>query len=245
MEDISRTTKRNFAIYMYRQRKAYRLKRRFDDSDVIFKTTDNGVVIPIQIQNRRMAEGFTPRIGETKNSRKFKNTFHEARNKIGIDRRWRVDDSYTEADYDHAKKFMCDGATYAIKPSGDIVSVCVPKDCSLKGKQILESAVQNGGDRLDAYEGIYGFYVKCGFEPVSWCKWNDDYAPDDWKKANGLTGDSWKGKELNLDVKREDIIFYKYTGKRHTESVDEFKQRVQASNDYDEAQVKRDNSIKG
>lgn len=77
---------------------------------------------------------------------------------------------------------------------------------------------------LDSYEGNHEFYVKCGFEPVSWCKWNGEYAPDDWNKEFG----------------KEDIIFYKYVGvgnvKREHTHVDDFKASVPQATDYMEAQ---------
>lgn len=97
-------------------------------------------------------------------------------------------------------------------------------------------AVNNGGDRLDSYEGNHGFYIRNGFEPVSWCKWDQKYKPPGWKPGRDHP---------------EDVIFYKYTGKRAPKNVnwrtdlEGFKKRVKASGNYDKAQAKRDKSIGG
>lgn len=88
-------------------------------------------------------------------------------------------------------------------------------------------AVANGGKKLDSYEGNHSFYMRNGFEPISWCKWDDEFAPPDWKQ----------------DYEKEDIIFYRYTGKPTTESLADFKKRVAASADYSEAAKLRDNSL--
>ncbi len=64
--------------------------------------------------------------------------------------------------------------------------------------------------------------------PLIWCAFNEEYAPYDWDK--------------NRD-KPEPIIFYRYTGKKHVESLEEFYARVAASEDYDTAMEMRDNKM--
>ena len=97
---------------------------------------------------------------------------------------------------------------------------------SVRGKQLIEYAVKNGGNKLDAYEGLFGFYTKCGFEPVSWCKLDEQYAPPDWRKG---------------EDQPENIVFYKYTGnKSQYTDVDDLFAKVEASEDYGEAKNARD-----
>jgi hypothetical protein len=122
------------------------------------------------------------------------------------------------------------GSTIAVSQDGDIVGVCKSnEDSDYKGKDLLKMAVEAGGTKLDSYEGNHGFYIKCGFEPVSWCKWDGNYAPPGW--------DSSRDNE-------EDIIFYKYTGAQtEYRTADAFKEAVEASEDYDTAKNARDNSI--
>ena len=121
------------------------------------------------------------------------------------------------------------GSVAAVTQDGDIVSVCKNPGDSISGKELLRQAVEAGGTKLDSYEGNHGFYIKCGFEPVSWCKWDGQYAPD-----------GWDGKR----DKPEDIIFYKYTGGRSEyRSAEAFKSAVEASADYDAAQKARDDSL--
>lgn len=97
----------------------------------------------------------------------------------------------------------------------------------------MKLATENGVTKLDSYSGNHGFYVKCGFEPVSWCKWDDQYAPDGWNSSRD---------------NREPIVFYKYTGNTGPYSaeslnVNNFLASTPASADYDAAQAARDSKM--
>ena len=122
------------------------------------------------------------------------------------------------------------GSVVAVTKDGDIVSVCkAVDDNTTRGSQLLQMAVDAGGTKLDSYDGNHGFYASRGFEPVSWCKWDDNYAPEGWDASR----DS-----------REDIIFYKYTGNNSSYlTAQSFKDAIPASKDYGEAYEKRDSSL--
>lgn len=120
------------------------------------------------------------------------------------------------------------GSTVAVTSDGDIISVCRHEDDSIRGTDLLKKAVANGGKKLDAFEGLYRFYSKNGFEPVSWCEFDEEYAPDGWDK--------------NKDD-RESIIFWKYTGKINNISKEDFFEKTKKSNSYDEAMEKRNNEM--
>ena len=135
-----------------------------------------------------------------------------------------------------AKLHVTDGgSTIAIDKSGDIVAVCVGggdgKKGLISGKTLLAHAVKNGGTKLDSYEGNHEFYVECGFEPVSWCKW--DPAFEDSAKEQG-----WDPRR----DKRENIVFYRYVGvgKVKNTTLEDFYNSTPASNDYDAAYETRD-----
>ena len=119
------------------------------------------------------------------------------------------------------------GSTVAVEENGDIIAVCKNDNDIVSGSYLIQLAVANGGTKLDSYAGNHKFYCKNGFEPVSWCAFNEEYAPHDWKK----------------DYDKEPLIFYRYTGKKHVESVEEFYTRVEESKDYDTAMEIRDNKI--
>lgn len=138
-----------------------------------------------------------------------------------------------------AKLHVTDGgSTIAIDKSGDIVGVCVGKGDGknglISGSTLLQHAVKNGGVKLDSYEGNHRFYVKNGFEPVSWCKWDRNY--EDGAKAQGWNPDR---------DKRESIVFYRYVGKGKVKntSLDDFYRNTPASTDYDTAYAERDKTI--
>ena len=145
---------------------------------------------------------------------------------------WRV--SAQEAkNYKNTKNHVSKGgSTFAITDDGDIISVCKHRGDTLSGKDILKEAVKQGGVKLDSFSGNHRFYQKCGFEPVSWCRWEDDQAPEDW--------------DSNRD-KREPIIFYRYTGKvpDKVEGPEVFFQKVAPSKSYYEAMEYRNDLIEG
>lgn len=122
---------------------------------------------------------------------------------------WRVD-AYEDDDtpippenWENCKMYVTkSGSTLAIREDGDIISVCknlekIPSD-NMRG--FMQFAVENGGTKLDSFDGNWGFYRACGFEPVSWIEFNEEYAPkgpNGWQSRNDLT---------------EPIVFMKYTG---------------------------------
>lgn len=157
----------------------------------------------------------------------FKAKFDEAKATQLPENAWRVDDTYTVSDYEHAKCLTTDGGScVAVKPDGDIVSVCKNMNSTDRGSDLLKRAIENGGDRLDAFgEGLYIFYTKNGFEPVSWTPFNEEYAPHDWNSSRDA---------------KEPVVFYCYTGKKIEMSFTDFIRNTPKSADYDEAKNFRD-----
>lgn len=121
---------------------------------------------------------------------------------------WRVD-AKSEAEYAGVKTFVSDGGScVAVKPDGDIISVCKSAGDNMRGSELLMQAVANGGDRLDAFgEKLYNFYTRNGFEPISWTPFNPEFAPTGWNSDRD---------------KQEPIVFYKYTGSRTSRSFNDF-----------------------
>lgn len=146
---------------------------------------------------------------------------------------WRVDSSHSLEDYEKDDCYILgDGSTVAVTKDGDIISVCKNAGDKVRGADLISFAVEHGGVKLDAYSGIYGFYLKCGFEPVSWTPWNGEYAPPGWKAGRD---------------KEEHVIFYRYTGNRQEgKDSSEFTAKVAPNtgdNGYDDAAAARDNAL--
>lgn len=100
----------------------------------------------------------------------------------------------------------------------------------------MHQAVSKGGRKLDAYgKGLYYFYTRNNFKPVSWTPFNKDYAPKDWKPSFE--------KIQNLH-----IIFYVYDKNFvPTQTYEEFINLVPActgDNGYYEAAKIRDSFLK-
>lgn len=174
--------------------------------------------------------------------KKFLKTFHAAKAevaKLWPDKAWRVDSSYTEKDYEDMECFTTPGGSTVAVHDGDIVSVCRnPNDKTARGSDLLKYAREQGGNKLDAFGGLYGFYIQNGFEPVSWCPFADkkDIRPPDWVRGRD---------------RKEPVIFFKYTGKSYEEiskqygkRKEQFVRRVKKSDDYFAAQRTRDESMK-
>lgn len=170
-------------------------------------------------------------------AKEFSSGITEAKKTVEPRIAWRVAEPSPEEIKENHGGSVCHrtkgGSTVAVSPDGDIWGVCKNKsDSTHTGRDLIALAVKQGGKKLDSYEGNHGFYVKCGFEPVSWCKWDGNYAPSDWGN----------------DFDEEDIVFYRYVGvgnvKRNYMSIDSFKKAVKASNDYMSAQEERDKALK-
>ena len=176
-------------------------------------------------------------IKEVRNPKKFKEKLIEAYNSQPKKDAWRVDLGYTPEDY---LKYDCkmyitkNGSTVAIKPDGDIISVCA----NINGKKdstraLLEFATKNGGTKFDSYSGNYGVYRYFGFEPRSWCEGVYEFYPDSWKEGHKTNPKKYRP---------EKIIFFEYTGKQSKYKkakeftlIDEYKGK-----DYDDAERIRD-----
>lgn len=147
---------------------------------------------------------------------------------------WRVEvpsDDEADENYQNTKLYVTrHGSTIAVRSNGDIISVC-GNNSGVKENSgaLLSYAVSKGGDRLDSFDGNYGFYRYCGFEPVSYVDFVEEFAPPSWVKGRDNP---------------EPIIFFKYTGeKSEFLSPQEFYDKVPITADYDEAHLLRDNDI--
>lgn len=168
---------------------------------------------------------------------------------------WRVT-AHTQQELDEeypgAKLHVTDGgSTVAVTADGDVISVCKKPGDKTNGKELMNLAVANGGTKLDSYSGNHGFYVKCGFEAVSWCEWDDGGADEgwinkEWLKVNGLnpnisTAELSAIPNSALKVPREPVVFYKYTGNTsQSQKVGDILNLIPASQDYDAARASRD-----
>lgn len=162
----------------------------------------------------------------------FKQSLTKARDSNKPEDKWRVDEG-ANTDYNNAKMYTTNGgSTYALQPDGNIVSVCKMQGSDERGSDILQHAINNGGTKLDAFgKRLFGFYTGNGFEPVSWTKFNEEYAPNGWLKGRD---------------EPEPILFYKYVGKGKTTGVkyDDFIKNNKPL-EYEEAERYRDNDMKG
>lgn len=160
-------------------------------------------------------------------------TAYDKMEETAPEKAWRVtvhSQQELEEEYPGAKLHITDGgSTVAVTKDGDIISVCGNPGDKLRGKDLLKLAVENGGKKLDSYSGNHGFYVKCGFEAVSWCEFDEQYAPPGWVKGRD---------------KPEPVIFYKYTGQSNqSRNEQDIFNSIPASADYDAAQSARNQSI--
>lgn len=183
---------------------------------------------PSDFYNQSGQEGADKiRFSNTK-PKKFAQRLAEAKEAQKPEDAWRVTGmSKEEFEKEHpgAKFHVTDGGSTIAVDKGDIIAVCKNPSDRIKGKELLAFAVKNGGRTLDSYDGNHPFYASNGFEPVSWCEWDQQYAPPGWAESGS---------------KPENIIFYKYTGKPSKyQTAQDFYNAVPKSGDYMEAQARR------
>lgn len=107
-------------------------------------------------------------------------------------------------DYRNTRNFVTenDGAGFALQ-DGDIVSVFSTKRTPRASISMLQLALQEGGNRLDAYDTILPkLYSAHGMQVTSRTPWNDQFKPDDWSYE----------KFAQFNNGRPDIVFMAYTG---------------------------------
>jgi len=114
------------------------------------------------------------------------------------------------------------GSGFAIKPDGDIVAVFASKsEPSGGGYSMLQAAVQAGGRKLDAFDTyLPAIYETAGFRPVARVRWNDEYAPPNWNKADFAS----------FNDGEPDVILFVYDPNYFGGKVD-----IPSFDDYDEA----------
>jgi len=166
------------------------------------------------------------------NAQEFAKAIAEAKASLPAKHAWRVD-AKDASEYEDSKCYVSKGGScVAVKPNGDIVSVCKKAGDAVRGVDLIEHAVKNGGDRLDAFgPDLYSFYTRNGFEPVSWTPFNANYAPQGW--IVGAYG-------------KEPILFYKYTGKKSKRNFGNFLIHTAphlGDNGYSDAMAARDGGM--
>ena len=210
------------------ERRKYKPGDRASWKDGIYEKQPNGTWH--KVSEKTGADFVTPHSKGNRN--RYMRLLVEAKKTQDPENAWRVDtNSHKQIDYKNDR--LCttpNGSVAAVTPDGDIISVCVHKKDQGKGtgSKLLKEAVKAGGKKLDSFDGNYRFYVKNGFEPVSWCEFDEQYAPPGWRKG--------------VD-RAENVIFFKYTGNKVDFSKEEFYNKVRKSADYDAAQKARDAEV--
>lgn len=181
------------------------------------------------------ASVFSSAVAEAKKARREEWKKHHKEGEVH-DTVWRVSDVSEEElqEYHPGAQLhrTLGGSTVGVDAKGDIFAVCKHPNDILRGQDLIALAIIHGGDRLDSFTGNHEFYLKCGFEPVSWCEFSND--PKDWPPDYNPLKD-----------KKEPIIFYKYTGEfnKKRPTIEEFKKRHKACSSYQEAMDVRDAEI--
>lgn len=214
------------------------------EKEIILKVFDNVIGYSSIIDEKCKYESFeytdsrgnkiTLKVREVKKPKTFMKYLKSAFDTQDPRNAWRVEvPSEEDADenYTDTKMYVTrHGSTIAVRSNGDIISVC-GNNSGVKESSgaLLSYAVSKGGDRLDSFDGNYGFYRHMGFEPVSYVDFVEEFAPPTWSKGRDNP---------------EPIIFFKYTGERSEfMSPQEFYDKVPITGDYDEAHLLRDNDI--
>lgn len=114
---------------------------------------------------------------EVNNYERFLNSLFKGKNKAFLS-------NYSAEDLQKEfKTFQLKGYDigYAIKNDGDITSVFNNSNVRNIGKELIQSAISNGGKKLDHFDGFLSqLYEPLGFKEKQRLQWDDQYAPKDW-----------------------------------------------------------------
>ena len=91
---------------------------------------------------------------------------------------------YSREELSKMKLFLVEGhnAGFALKGGNDIVSVHNNSSLRNIGRDLMNAAIQYGGNKLDHFDGfLSGLYRKLGFTDVYGVyQWDEQYAPENW-----------------------------------------------------------------
>lgn len=167
-------------------------------------------------------ETFNIEIAEIHKRTSFFKRLKEAKKTQPAESKWRVITNTPNGEeiglehWDNCRMFATkDGSTIAIQDNGTIISVCKNHDSKDNMAGLMQFAVDNGGDKLDTFDGNYGFYKHCGFEVMSWTPFSS-YG----QSMTGNREDAPYGWDSKID-NEEPIIFMGYTGNNENLSIDE------------------------
>jgi SPP1 gp7 family putative phage head morphogenesis protein len=160
---------------------------------------------------------------------RFVSALDAAKESCPVENAWRVDTSRSAEDFNRDRVTMYiteNGSTFALKDDGDIISVCKNQitDRGTNARSLMAAAVEAGGTHLDSFDGNYGFYVRCGFEPVSRCRFSKEFAPEGWVDGRDA---------------EEDIYFMRYVGVGNVklDTLEKARGAIPYSDGYDEAEA--------
>ena len=141
-------------------------------------------------------------------------------------------DVHEASEYDTYKNFVLPDnmGSVSIKPDGDIVSIAKNSKSKIKSvmKIFMDTALENGGIKLDCYGKLARFYNRYGFEAVARVEFNEEYAPVDW----------------NYEILGKPYVYVmRYNPNIDTKNQDLEKVRTFTKNQYEEAIAYRDNLI--
>ena len=100
---------------------------------------------------------------------------------------WRVPElDATQCEQFSTRCYVTDfGSAVAIARDGTILSLCRHRNDPTPSVELVESAKEIGGLRIDCYAGFERLYLECGFEEVGRTGWDDRNAPHDWRPEYG------------------------------------------------------------
>jgi hypothetical protein len=103
---------------------------------------------------------------------------------------WRIDEH--DAEYYKSHNARCyvspKGSALAITDDGTILSLCKHRDDhdNFLGLDMVEFAKENGGCKLQCYEGMSDWYLESGFVEIARIGWDHSSTPKGWRPEYGI-----------------------------------------------------------
>lgn len=121
----------------------------------------------------------------------------------------------------HHTEYVTDGgSTFGIEVDGNIGGLCRNKNDTIKGHELLKLAVMAGGKKLQAFGlGLFEFYTKNRFRPISWVSFDETKAPRDWRKEFMKEPLIFYAHDSQYNHKREGLFLKFMTSTKKSTSV--------------------------
>lgn len=238
----------SYIKYLYKLISINDFPNKFNRSNVSIRRIDEKIQFINQFNQRCYEENgefyITPILDKV-DFNIYKQTVKEIRSKLKPKDVWKQK-IYNKDYYTNCTNYTFNEECAVSIINNEIINV-LSSAIDIKTIDLMQEVVNLGGSKFECYEDDFRLYTSIGFMPISVCKWDDKNAPKKWLILNDMIDKNGNviqelinNKNYQLNIARQDKIFFIYIGHKISISYNKWLQKVGYSNSYEEAKTKRD-----